>query len=346
MTISNMTETQHKSLPQGFTMRPVHMDDLNAVTDMINDSAKLEKQHEQYTYDDMRSEWEQPNFNLAEQARVIIAPNGDIAAYLDVHTELPTRMYLWHRVHATYTGTTVSLHLLQWAEDTMRAHIHEAPQGARVVYHAGSRPNDDACEQRFAAIGMEKVRNFYHMRIDMTEAPSVPPLPEGIMVRDYRHPDDLRATLRAELDAFKDHWGYVEPDFDKEVQEARHFIDSDPLFDPSLSLLAIDSTTGEIAGVVSSRIEANNDPTVGYVNTLSVQRTHRGRGLGTYLLKLSFKRLYEKGKHSVTLGVDADSLTGATRLYEKAGMFVSEVHARWEKELRPGSETMTTTVDK
>jgi hypothetical protein len=40
--------------------------------------------------------------------------------------------------------------------------------------------------------------------------------------------------------------------------------------------------------------------------------------------------------------VDASSLTGAVQLYERAGMSVARRYDRYEKELRPGKELMTT----
>ncbi len=46
------------------------------------------------------------------------------------------------------------------------------------------------------------------------------------------------------------------------------------------------------------------------------------RGLGLALLQHTFRAYYQQGKDKVALGVDAESLTGATRLYEKAGMKV------------------------
>jgi hypothetical protein len=38
------------------------------------------------------------------------------------------------------------------------------------------------------------------------------------------------------------------------------------------------------------------------------------------LLGDSFRRFWERGEHSIGLGVDAASGTGAFRLYERAGM--------------------------
>ena len=40
----------------------------------------------------------------------------------------------------------------------------------------------------------------------------------------------------------------------------------------------------------------------------------------------------------VELGVDAKNLTGALRLYEKAGMHVHRQNDIFEKEMRPGRE--------
>jgi ribosomal protein S18 acetylase RimI-like enzyme len=39
---------------------------------------------------------------------------------------------------------------------------------------------------------------------------------------------------------------------------------------------------------------------------------------------------------TIGLGVDASNPTGATRLYQRAGMVVASEHVTYEKELRPG----------
>ena len=54
---------------------------------------------------------------------------------------------------------------------------------------------------------------------------------------------------------------------------------------------------------------------------LGVRRAWR-RGLGEALLRHSFAAFRRQGFTRGTLGVDASSVTGATRLYERAGMRV------------------------
>jgi len=56
------------------------------------------------------------------------------------------------------------------------------------------------------------------------------------------------------------------------------------------------------------------------------------------LLHHAFGEFYRRGQMHVELGVDAESLTGALRLYEKAGMHVHLQVDMFGKELRAGRE--------
>ena len=53
-----------------------------------------------------------------------------------------------------------------------------------------------------------------------------------------------------------------------------------------------------------------------------MRRPWRRQGLGEALLLHSFRAFRERGFTRGTLGVDASSPTGATRLYERAGMTI------------------------
>ena len=55
--------------------------------------------------------------------------------------------------------------------------------------------------------------------------------------------------------------------------------------------------------------------------------------MGAALLADAFGRFWERGEHSVGLGVDAASDTGAFRLYERAGMAPVLGWVVYEKEL-------------
>jgi ribosomal protein S18 acetylase RimI-like enzyme len=55
--------------------------------------------------------------------------------------------------------------------------------------------------------------------------------------------------------------------------------------------------------------------------------------VGTALLRESFRRFWERGEHSIGLGVDTANPTGAFRLYERAGMAPTLGLIVYEKQL-------------
>ncbi|NWF70634.1 MAG: GNAT family N-acetyltransferase [Chloroflexi bacterium] len=78
-----------------------------------------------------------------------------------------------------------------------------------------------------------------------------------------------------------------------------------------------------------------------------MKRAWRRQGAALALLQHSFRELYQRERRRVGLDVDASSLTGATKLYERAGMRPAP---RWqysacEKELRAGRDLNTQTLE-
>jgi len=66
-----------------------------------------------------------------------------------------------------------------------------------------------------------------------------------------------------------------------------------------------------------------------------------GFALGLALLRNALGEFYRRGCGSVELLVDSDSLTGALRLYERAGMRAFRTQLIYEKELRAGVDITT-----
>jgi ribosomal protein S18 acetylase RimI-like enzyme len=102
----------------------------------------------------------------------------------------------------------------------------------------------------------------------------------------------------------------------------------------------------EIAAISLCRFKITDDPEMGFVDTLGVRRPWRRQGLALALLHHTFTEFQNRGQKRVGLGVDAASLTGATRLYEKAGMHVARQFDNYAKILRPGKDISTQTLNK
>jgi mycothiol synthase len=67
---------------------------------------------------------------------------------------------------------------------------------------------------------------------------------------------------------------------------------------------------------------------------LGTRRPWRRRGLAKALLYASFNEIRARGKPRAVLGVDAENPTGATRLYEGAGMRVLSESAAYRLRVR------------
>ncbi|HJW82750.1 MAG TPA: GNAT family N-acetyltransferase [Anaerolineae bacterium] len=328
-------------LDGGYLMRPATLDDLEAAVAVFNACSRQLVGSDEFNPETYRAEWQIPGLNLETDVRVVFAPDGQLVGCMEVWdlSDPHVRINLFGRVHPAHQGRGIGTALVQWAETRARQAIARAPDNARVFMRTTELDADTAAQGVFHAEGFRLTRHSWRMVIDFEAAPPAPEWPDGIAVRPMRAGLDERATVQAVRAAFKDHWGYVEQPFEEEYARWKHFMDNDVEFDPAIWYLAWDGN--QITGVSLCWPHANDDHDMGWVGTLGVLRPWRRKGLGLALLQHSFGEFHRRGKGRAGLGVDAGSLTGATRLYEKAGMHVARQYSVYEKELRPGVDLST-----
>lgn len=80
-------------------------------------------------------------------------------------------------------------------------------------------------------------------------------------------------------------------------------------------------------------MHGSEDATLGYVSALGVRRPWRHRGLGLALLRNALRAFRARGMTRAGLDVDGENLTGAVRLYERAGMHIVKQRDTYEKAL-------------
>ncbi|MBN1200249.1 MAG: GNAT family N-acetyltransferase [Anaerolineae bacterium] len=329
------------SLLNGYTARPVIPDDLAIVTDLLNTCSIDEIGKPQQTEEEIQGEWDNPLFNLKTDTQVVFTPEGQIVGYVELWNphNPPVRMYGWGRVHPDHRDQGIGTFLVRWAEARARQLVPTAPDNARVVILQGALKQNEAAQALFQQEGFKLVRHFHRMLIEMDAPPPEPVFPDGITVRTFVPNQDERAVFDALEEAFSDHWGHVAMQFESFV----HWIESTPDFDASLWFIAMDGD--EIAALSLCRPKLTEDPDMGWVAELCVRRPWRRQGIALALLHHSFGEFYRRGTRKVGLGVDSQNLTGATRLYEKAGMHVARQTVSFEKELRPGEDLETRTLE-
>lgn len=90
----------------------------------------------------------------------------------------------------------------------------------------------------------------------------------------------------------------------------------------------------EAAVAGQSFLSTDGDPHKAHMNLLGVVPAWRRQGLGLAMLYEAFGEFYRRDKRAVDLSVEATNPTGATQLYERAGMRVVRQYDDYEKELR------------
>ena len=330
-----MTKIQ---LPQGFILRSATMDDIPICVELFNIWAKKEMGHPELTAEELRTEWSSDEFIPEEDTRIVFAPDGTLIAYVEVWTrnDPPVKPWIWARVHPDYYGLGLGTELTQWAEHFSLRVLDILPPDLRVTNELGIDSRAKEAHKLFKNLGYNHIRSFYQMRIKMDSQPTAPRFPDGLILKPFDIERDLEAVYRAEVVSFKDHYGVVEEPFETGFPRFRHYMTKTENYDPTLWFILWDGD--EIAGINICRPRSFEDDDMGWVSTLAVRRAWRKRGLGLALLQHSFVEFYKRGKRTVGLGVDADSLTGALRLYEKAGMSIYSQFDKYEKEIRAGKE--------
>lgn len=304
-------------LTPGLTFRPPAPGDLPAVLQVAREADIAVVGESDWTEAEMREVW--ADIDLENDAWVFEL-DGAIRGF-GFFENCRGRLQADGYVHPDHRGRGIGSAVVELTEARAREAAGEEP-GA---YIQNATLNSDADTVRFyERRGYRRVRHFWRMVADLESAPE-PRVPAGIGVRAYRHPDEARAVHATLEEAFLDHWENRPRPFDDwstRQFDAEHF-------DPTLWWVATDGE--EMAGAIVCAWKHHGD--WGWVGILGVRQPWRRRGIAEALLHTAFAELYRRGERRVALGVDAESPTGATRLYERAGMRVFSEAVVWQKEL-------------
>ncbi len=317
-------------VPPGYTMRAATEDDIPAILALLRDfDTAVMGEAEPLTRDNILDDWS--DLDPSTDTWLVLTPDGLLAGYAKLTDSGAGRFFADGCVHPTQQGRGTGSTLVEVMEERATALISTQPAETRLVLvnHiiADSAPARPLLEAR----GYERARVYFRMHITLEELPPAPVWPAQISVRvsDGSQADVQRAYEAIE-EGFKDHWAHIPRSF----EEWQKHMFNEPV-DPSLWFLA--QKGDQVVGAALCKLREDGS---GRVNELTVLRPWRKQGLGLALLHHAFTIFYERGVRKVGLGVDGQSLTGAQRLYERAGMHIASRLARYEKEVRPGKDLL------
>jgi len=274
-----------------------------------------------FTEEDMQVMWRMTDH---ENIWLVEGEDGSLAAYAGIRERHPTRLRTFSGVLPEHRGRGIGAHLLQLLDTRALELAAKAPEGEKVMISQDVAPLNTDKAAILERHGYEFVRTFWKMAIDLDGEPAEPQLPDGVTLETMR-PGTERRIFEASEEAFRDHWDHVPHDYD----EWHEWNFSRESFDPTLWQIAYDAD--EIAGISLNNFE--EEDVEAWVGVLAVRRPWRRRGLGLALLLASFRDFRRRGIARAVLGVDSESPTGATRLYERAGMHVVREEKAYAKEV-------------
>jgi mycothiol synthase len=293
------------------TVRPGRPEDVGAVTQLLIAEERDVRGGSRWSADDTR-DW---FHNLGVNGELWIAEHeGQPAGVVGIFVGDKARA--WVAVDPRVTGRSVDAALVELAEE-------RAKQREATTLYLLSFAENESATRLLERLGYRDVRHFFRMEVELDERPGEPEWPPGIGCTTFDTADS-RVLHEAINEAFADDYGHHPLPFD----EWKRMRLEAPDFDPSLWFVARERD--EIAGVCRCTEHRWGS---GWIDALGVRRPWRRRGVGGALLRHAFRELYDRGQRSVGLGVDTQNPSGATRLYERAGMRVVAENISFEKVL-------------
>src|SRR5580704_14102640 len=232
-------------------------------------------------------------------------------------------------VHPSYRGRGLGSELLHWAEQAAVPLHNERFPGRPLSLSSGCLSTNAGAVALHEQRGYQPARWFHSMVRDLSQPIAAAVVPDGLVITGYQ-PDMTEHARLIRNESFRDHWGSAETS----PRTWAHFLAASS-FRPGLSFLAYQGAE-PLGMLMASEHEAQQERTGRrdlYINLLGTRAAGRKRGIATALLVTAMSAARAAGYDQASLGVDADSLTGAVRLYEHVGFTVALTWTAYRKQL-------------
>ena len=310
-------------LPPGYTSRALELSDIDGYVD----GPDVDLAHSVVVAADMgvistvdstresvRSDLANPDSVLDEQ-RLILTESGEAVGLLTVEMDTAARTFFIDSYAVPAHGRALLPALVAMGIDVA---ARRKGSGTWQI-EAGAFAQDEVYLDALEQASFVEVRRFWQMRIDLgPEHLRSPVAPPGVHLTVAETQDERRVLHRIDQEAFAEHFGFVEKPYEEWMPWLRDRRDARP------DLWWLAWLAGEPVGLCmqdDSRAEGD----AGHVRVLGVVPQARGRGIATWLLHSAFAQAAREGRTAMTLSVDSDNTTGATALYERAGMRAERV---------------------
>jgi mycothiol synthase len=304
-----------------FQWRPMVLADARCWSGLLADLDAADGGWVYYSEQDLIEDFDDPDTDY-ERGSVAVYDAGSLAGYgVLISRPLADQVHRMHvdgGVHPAYRRRGVGGALLDWAESAALPIHHDRLPGRPLSLSATCMSTNQTAIALYAAHGYQPVRWFHAMVRDLSGPLPAEPAPSGVQIVGF-DPERMEDARTVRNEAFREHWGSAE----QTLEGWAHFMAFGG-FRPELSFLAY--SDGEPVGVLISHEYDPPTETADvrdlYVAVVATRREARNRGIASALLTRALAGAATAGFTTASLDVDADSMTGAIGLYQRAGFAV------------------------
>jgi GNAT superfamily N-acetyltransferase len=266
-----------------------------------------------------------------ERDLVVVESDGLPVAYSRVWwDEEPDGPHVYKHfciVDPAVTGRGIGTALFAWNEERLREIAAEHDVGQQLL-EVWNNDRNAAASSLIRKAGYEPITYSAEMVRPSVEDLPDHPLPEGLEIRPVRD-EDVRTIWEADVEAFRDHWGYVE----QTEADYQRFI-AYPYMDTTLWKIAWDDegVAGQVKSFIDTAQNEEHGLKRGWTEAISTSRRWRRRGVAKALIVESIRELASRGMTDVALGVHTENPNGAYDLYAGLGY---EVVGTWTTYRKP-----------
>ena len=298
--------------------RPARMEDLAQVVEVLNAFSAARYGTPEYSLNEVRAEWESGNLNLEQDTRVALEPDGHIAAFAEFWDDANGRaddLQCYLHCRPGEVRQAMAAELIDFLTERGRRAATRAEPGKEAALATAVWLDNKETRGFFEDAGFQPNSFTTRMEIEFDGPPEAATWPDGIQPRGFQAGVDDRAVHATRQEAWADmRNGHPIP-----FEMWRYYlIEKNEHFDQSLWFMAMDGD--EIAGICLAFAQTVEEPDRGWISSVGVKRAYRRKGIAGAMLRHAFGTLYGRGVHKAALSVDSESLTGANRIYERAGM--------------------------
>jgi len=330
---------EHNLGIEGLSFRKFQGDpDFPKMLAVIDAAALADNDTSSTTVEDIKNDYQHLTNSNPEKDMIFAEVDGEVIAYARVAwftEEKPEKTIYTHFVHIQpdWRNKGLEEEIIRWCEDRLAAIAAEKPQNNPCLFQTFSSNLKPDLNKILEDLGYQPVRYFFEMSRPLDKLPDAQ-LPEGVEIRPVAE-EDIHKIWEASVEAFRDHWGFVEPS-----EEDFEGYKKSKYFQPDLWQVAWygDEVVGSVLNYVDHDYNQKYKKKRGWTEEITTHRDWRRKGIAGALIVRSMEMHKANGMGEVALGVDTNNLTGALRLYKRLGYEEEKTMMTYRKQMKDSGD--------